>query len=169
MRGKFQTYKKLNGQHAAGARAIRVYVCANCDMHHRPRPLGRPGCICMAPGCLGGEGKPPVQCHCGWLEFLMFMSDTEATHWSQLRTLERRKVISDLKRQVRFPLYVGLDNGERIAIAHYVADFTWIRDGVFYVGDSKPEAGVDHLAALKLKWMEAQGQPVTIITKGVYS
>lgn len=143
-------YRRLNSQHAAGARAIKVFVCTNpaCEMHHSP--------------------AAPVQCHCGSIEFITFPSKGEARHWAQLRMLEKRGIITNLRRQVWFPLYAHTDAGP-VKVASYVADFTYDRDGVNYTCDSKPAAGVDDLAALKLKWMEAMGRPVTLLTKGIYS
>ncbi len=144
-------YRRLNAPHAAGQRAIKVWVCNNdaCEIHH--------------------ERVQPVQCHCGGIEFIIFPSKGEARHWAQLRQLEKRGVISNLRRQVWFPLYAHAPNGQPAKVASYVSDFCWEQDGKFIIGDSKPEAGIDDLAALKLKWMAAQGQPVTILQKGVYS
>jgi hypothetical protein len=149
MAKNFASYRRLNAPHAAGTRAIRVFVCDNpkCEIHH--------------------EQAPPVQCVCGGISFARFDSKTEAGHWAQLRMLEKRGKISDLQRQIWFPLYAAGPAGP-IKITSYVADFTWIEDGERRIGDSKPRAGVDDLAALKLKWMEAQGNPVTILTKGIY-
>lgn len=144
-------YRRLNAQHAAGAKAIRVYVCSNpkCEIHH--------------------EREQPVQCHCGGIEFISFPSKGEATHWAQLRQLEKRMAITNLRRQVWFPLYAHGADGQPRKVASYVADFVFTRAGEEVRMDSKPAAGVDDLAALKLKWMEAMGLPVTLATKGIYS
>lgn len=142
-----RNFKRLNAQHAAGAKAIRVYVCSNpkCEIHH--------------------EREQPVQCHCGGIEFLSFDSKTEAQHWAQLRMLEKRGRIKNLRRQVPFALYAVGPDGQKIKVSTYIADFVWDDlDGRQHVGDSKPAAGVDDLAALKLRIMEAQGDPVTLLT-----
>lgn len=146
-----KAYRRLNAQHAAGAKAIKVFVCTNpqCEIHH--------------------EREAPVQCHCGGIEFMRLDSKTEARHWAQLRMLEKRGIIKDLRRQVPFDLLAYGPGGEAIRVARYIADFTYTRDGVPCRDDSKPAAGVDDLAALKLRWMEAMGLPVTLQTKGIYS
>lgn len=55
---------------------------------------------------------------------IRFPSKTEARHYCALKALQDRGEISDLKRQVRFPLVV---NGELICT--YVADFTYREPG----------------------------------------
>lgn len=145
---QFQRYKRLNAPHAAGAKAIRVWVCTNpaCEVHH--------------------ERAPPVQCYCGGIQFIRFDSKTEARHWAQLRTLEKRGVISDLRRQVWYKLYAFGPNGERVDIGvSYVCDFVLIQAGVERRLDSKPRAGVDDAAAIKLRIMEAMGLPVEVVTE----
>lgn len=148
---KFQAHRRLNAQHAAGARAIRVFVCTNpkCEIHH--------------------EREQPVQCHCGGIEFISFPSKGEATHWAQLRQLEKRGIITDLRRQTWHDLLVYGPQGQPVKVGSYVADFEYDREGSHYIDDSKPAAGVDDLAALKLKIMEAMGKPVNLRTKGIYS
>lgn len=161
-------YGRLNAQHAAGARAVPVHVCTNprCEIHHRPRPQGE-GCICWGKGCLGAKGKPPVQCRCGGIEFIKFPSTGEADHWHDLRKLEKQGIITNLRRQIWYPLYATDPEGHQVIVTHYVADFVWEEDGDTYIGDSKPRAGVDDLADLKIRWMEVQGNPVNVITKRI--
>lgn len=61
-------------------------------------------------------------------------SRKEARRWADLQLLERSGKISDLKRQVVFPLDV---NGH--SICAYIADATYLEAGVFVVEDTKSE------------------------------
>jgi hypothetical protein len=61
-----------------------------------------------------------------------FDSRAEAKHWSVLRLMERAGQIHTLRRQCKFPLYVG-----DWLIGHYVADFTFHQDGKLHVQDVK--------------------------------
>lgn len=63
---------------------------------------------------------------------IRFASKREAKRWSELLIMQRAGYLTDLQRQVRFPLDV---NG--IPICHYVADFTFQRNGQLVVEDSK--------------------------------
>ena len=63
---------------------------------------------------------------------MTFDSKREAVRWGELRLLERAGQISDLQRQVRFPIAV---NGHPIGL--YVADFTYLAKGQRVVEDSK--------------------------------
>lgn len=63
---------------------------------------------------------------------ITFDSRREAERWLTLRLLERGGAISDLQRQIRFPLKV---NGKLVCT--YVADFTYRCDGKLIVEDSK--------------------------------
>lgn len=143
-------YRRLNAPHAAAGKAIKVYCCSNpkCEVQYeRAAP----------PNCQG----------CGGIEFLLFPSKGEARHWAQLRQLEKRGVIRDLKRQVPFGLFAYGPRGDKIRVATYISDFTYFYDGKYIIADSKPLAGVDDLAALKLKMMECQGTPVTILDREI--
>jgi len=51
----------------------------------------------------------------------VFDSKREAMRWSELKMLERSKIISDLKRQVPYELRV---NG--VLICKYIADFVYL-------------------------------------------
>jgi hypothetical protein len=75
-----------------------------------------------------------------------FDSRRECERWISLRALERAGEISDLKRQVRFPLEVF---GKLICT--YVADFTY-RDkaGAFVVEDSKGHRTREYVNKAKL-------------------
>ena len=63
---------------------------------------------------------------------IRFDSKREAARWGELRMLERGGAISDLKRQVTFPLEV---NG--VKLGSYRADFTYREHGELVVEDSK--------------------------------
>jgi len=63
---------------------------------------------------------------------IRFDSLKEARRWGELKLLQRANTISDLKRQVRYPIDV---NG--IPITHYVADFTYVENGSLVVEDVK--------------------------------
>lgn len=66
------------------------------------------------------------------LDGIKFASKAEAKRWGELKLLERSKQITDLRRQVRIPLYV---NGRLITT--YVADFVYRERGREIVEDSK--------------------------------
>lgn len=60
-------------------------------------------------------------------------SKGEMGRWRELQEMERRGEISDLYRQVGYPLVV-----REIQVAKYVADFEYYRDGQHVVEDWKP-------------------------------
>lgn len=153
MASKLPRYTRFSGR-LAGMAAKPVWVCANlkCEMHSN-------GEVDSA-----GKRKEPKQClSCGGMVFDRFPTRAEADRWAQLRLQEKGGLISNLRRQVRYPLYTVDSSGLKVEVAVYVADFVWQeRDGRVIIQDEKPRKGVDALAALKLKWMAAQGTPVTI-------
>ena len=62
-----------------------------------------------------------------------FASTKEYNDWQKLRLLERAGAITDLKRQVKFPL-----NGPAgIRVCDYIADATFIENGQQVCYDSK--------------------------------
>lgn len=63
---------------------------------------------------------------------ITFSSKREANRWCQLQLMQRAKYITDLERQVRYPLDV---NG--VPICHYVCDFRYRRNGELVVEDAK--------------------------------
>lgn len=63
---------------------------------------------------------------------IKFSSAKEARRYSDLKLLQRGGQITDLKRQVRYPIDV---NG--VPITHYVADFTYLENGSLVVEDVK--------------------------------
>ncbi len=153
---------RLNAQHAAGSMAIRVYVCDQCEIRHRPKDGV---CVCHDPTCEAkARNTPPKQCRCGSISFTAFPSDSEAKAWLGLRFLEKNKLISGLRRQVWYDLYAYGPEGQAVKVGNYVADFVYVEKGVEIIADAKPRAGTDDLADLKLKIMGAMGRPVKIIT-----
>lgn len=68
-----------------------------------------------------------------------FDSEKEHSRWKQLQLLERKRVISNLKRQVLMeiaPAFTGRDGAKHRAIT-YKADFTYFEDGTDVVEDVK--------------------------------
>lgn len=72
---------------------------------------------------------------------ITFDSQKEAQRYAELRMLERGKVISDLRRQVKFDLLPAQKIGGKLIerAVTYVADFTYVdkRTGEFIVEDTK--------------------------------
>lgn len=159
---RHQRHGRLNAQHAAGAMAIRVYVCDQCEVRHRTKDGV---CICHDPKCAAGKrNTSPVQCRCGSIAFTSFPSDTEAKAWLGLRFLEKNKLISNLRKQVWYDLLAYGPDGQAVKVGNYVADFVYVERGAEVIADAKPRAGTDDLADLKLKIMGAMGKPVKIIS-----
>lgn len=125
-----------------GKIAIKVYVCRGCSVHHR--------------------GKKPLQCHCGRMDFTLFDSQGEANRWATLELLERAGQISELTRQVRFPLMARRADGLGVKVGEYIADFCYVEDGRQVIEDFK--GAMTDVAALKIRWMEAMSLPVKITT-----
>lgn len=107
-------------------------------------------------GCDGALAPEWTTCPtCGSTEVIRFDSTAEATRFDVLRQMERAGLITDLERQVRFPIVLA---GQ--AIADYIADFVY-RDaqGERHVEDTK---GFDTATSrLKRKAVEA-GHGITI-------
>lgn len=69
---------------------------------------------------------------------IKFDSKREAARYSDLKLLERTKVISDLKLQVPFELAPSvIINGRKKPALRYFADFTYIENGKLVINDSK--------------------------------
>lgn len=80
-----------------------------------------------------------------------YASKREARRAAELNLLERAGKISDLKHQPRFPLVV---NG--VKIAAYVADASYLENGVLIVEDVKSPVTAKHpVYRLKAKLMQA--------------
>lgn len=128
---------------AVGKIAVRCFVCRGCGVQFR--------------------GKKPDQCqHCGRMDFTTYDSVGEANRWATLEMMERAGVISDLQRQIRFPLMAARPDGLAAKVGEYIADFAYIEDGRQIIEDYK--GAMTDVAALKLRWMEAMGLPVRITT-----
>jgi hypothetical protein len=151
--------KSFGRIHGRANKAVPVWVCSRpgCEVHHRGAYDAKVGKIVGPAACID----------CGGLAFDRFDSIAEANGWASLRVQEKRGVITGLRRQVRYPLFAPSPSGLPVQVATYVADYVYIRDGQQVIGDKKPSADPrrqDPVAALKLRWMEAQGTPVTILT-----
>lgn len=86
------------------------------------------------------------------MDGITFDSAREAHRWSELKMLERGKVISALSRQVTFPLVV---NG--VLVGSYRADFVYVDEtGHLTVEDAKsPPTAKNPTYRLKRKLMAA--------------
>lgn len=89
------------------------------------------------------------------LDGLRFDSRLEAHRWAMLSIMQQMGEISDLRRQVRFPLMVG-----PIRLGDYVADFVYSRDGSQVIEDAK--GVLTPMARWKIKHMAAQGDTVSL-------
>lgn len=139
----WQKFGRINGSDL-GKRAIRVHICSACGMWF--------------------EGTMPVQCSCGRLTFDHFDSKGEAQRWMQLRLLERAGEISELRRQVPFPLFTLTGLGKPVQFAIYKADYVYLENGLRVIEDFKSKSGISPEAALKLRVMEAAGNSVRLTT-----
>lgn len=122
-------------------RAQHTWVCPRCMLMVSTSPKGHPS------DCPG--------------ELVRFDSKAEAQHYRRLSARARAGAITDLRRQVRWPIYAG---GQ--VAAHYVADFQYqtVPDGQLCVEDVK---GYDtDLSKLKRKLVEmTHGITVELIDK----
>lgn len=69
---------------------------------------------------------------------IVFDSKKEARRWAELKLMMDAGEITNLQRQVKYELIpaIILDGKKQRAI-HYVADFQYIKDGIFTIEDSK--------------------------------
>jgi len=91
-----------------------------------------------------------------------FDSISERNRWTELCLLERAGKITNLRRQVRFPLVV---NGKRVC--DYIADFVYVENGTEVVEDVKGFA----TAVFKLKsklFTAVYGKEINIINSGTH-
>lgn len=115
---------KFKSKLHAAQQAKRVWVCSECDRWHHTKQIECKGCGC--------------------LELLYFQSHGEARRWGTLRMLQQFGKVTELRRQVPFPVYV---NGRAVSaeklgkpLFTYRADFVYRRDGREIVEDYKGDA-----------------------------
>jgi len=87
---------------------------------------------------------------------LKFDSLKERNHYIVLEHLEKTNQIKDLKRQVKFELQPSFKlNGKTIRAINYIADFTYLKDGILVVVDVKSEiTRKDKVYSLKKKMFQ---------------
>lgn len=140
----YQHFRKISGAHI-GKIAVKIYECCGCHAQFK--------------------GDKPAQCKaCGRMDFRKIDSKTEANRLGELRLLLQVGLIENLEIQVRFPLVAHRADGRGVKVGDYIADFVYQRDGSRVIEDTKSHGIMDPLAAWKLRHMEAQGMPVTIVT-----
>lgn len=81
---------------------------------------------------------------------VVFDSQKEAARWQELKLLERAGKITNLTRQVKFPLDV-----EGVHIANYWSDFCYDEDGEVVVEDVKSTATKTRVYLIKKNLMRA--------------
>jgi len=90
-----------------------------------------------------------------------FDSQREAEHWIALKIREQAGEITQLRRQVPFPLYAPVRTADRTAtgvmveICNYVCDYEWSEQGRRVVADAKGYRN-NKIYLLKKKWLEQQ-------------
>jgi len=136
-----RNFRRASGRDIAKI-AVKVYMCRGCGLQFRP-------------------GERPKQCYeCGRMDYTHFDSTGEAARYGTLALLEKVGEISDLRRQVKFPLCTIDENGLRKTVAHYIADFVYTREGAQVIEDYK--GAMTDVASLKLRWMAGMGLPVKL-------
>lgn len=96
---------------------------------------------------------PKVKYHNKKCEYkgLKFDSLKERNHYIVLEQLEKTNQIKDLKRQVKYELQPSFKlNGKTIRAINYIADFTYLKDGVLVIVDTKGFRTKDYLLKKKL-------------------
>jgi len=82
-----------------------------------------------------------------------FDSQKEAIYWTGLKAAAAAGDITDLRRQVVFPLLAPSEHGN-VQVSKYIADFTFRKDGKLHVIDCKGFKTA--LYKLKRKWVRLQ-------------
>ena len=85
-----------------------------------------------------------------------FASKREAAYWQGLKARAHNGEITNLQRQVSFPIWGVRADGERQYVCEYVADFCYDEHGVRHVVDAKGYRG-DKVYRLKVKFLAVQG------------
>lgn len=133
----------------AGLKFNAVYRCDSCGVHQ-------------------GK-KKPIQClnkDCGSIgPFTFFHSTGEANRYATLLLYVKAGKISDLRTQVRFPLFTINPDGMKQKVCDYVADFEYNdENGKRVVEEFK--GGMTDVASLKMRWFKAQYGFEPLFTKG---
>lgn len=82
---------------------------------------------------------------------MQFDSLKERNHYIVLEHLEKTNQIKDLKRQVKFELQPSFKlNGKTIRAINYIADFTYLKDGILVVVDTKGFRTKEYLLKKKM-------------------
>jgi hypothetical protein len=95
-------------------------------------------------------------------EGIVFQSKHEMNEWLKFRCLERAGTITNLRRQVRYPLHGVTPKGERIRITEYRADIVCEDlQGRTCIYDPKGQR-TERYSMIK-KWFEVEYQPLRIV------
>ena len=82
---------------------------------------------------------------------MQFDSLKERNHYIVLEQLEKTGQIKDLKWQVKYELQPSFKlNGKTIRAINYIADFTYLKDGILVVVDTKGFRTKDYLLKKKM-------------------
>ena len=98
------------------------------------------------------------------MDFETFDSMGEFKKYASLEMLQRAGEISDLRRQVVYPLMTIGRDGLAVQWSKLVIDYVYVEKGETVVADWKPADGMSPDAALKIRCLEASGIKVTIFT-----
>ncbi len=88
---------------------------------------------------------------------ITFDSKREAARYSELKMLSQSGHITNLRLQPDFPLMV---NGKKIG--KYVADFSYLQNGVRIIEDVKSKATMTPVYRMKKKILATYDPPITI-------
>jgi hypothetical protein len=87
------------------------------------------------------------------IDGVVFDSKREATYWCGLQARARAGEITELRRQVVFPLCCPVED-RAVMVASYIADFCYLENGVRHVVDAKGHR--TPIYNLKRKWLRLQ-------------
>ena len=87
------------------------------------------------------------------IDGITFDSKREAAYWQGLKAREKNGEITDLQRQVIFPLCCPVED-RSVMVSSYVADFVYYEQGKRHVVDAKGLRTKDY--KLKRKWLRLQ-------------
>lgn len=124
-----------------------IWTCARCQRQHT---------------------KKPEQCQsCAAVEMYYFQSRKEADRYANLLLQQSSGRIADLEVHPTFPVYgFVLLNEKPVLLFKYIADFSYVRDGVKVIEDVKPSmdaASFDDVFILKRRVVEKlYGVTITI-------